>query len=84
MSKEGDYLRAMADLFDQPEVLNAMLLKVVTEQAQRIEQLEQLCRDMYEDGCYSTSDDHYSRTSWLDDYADRMKELGLLEGEQHD
>lgn len=47
--------------------------------AERIERLEQLCRDMY-----ATIDSARGVYLEKDKYADRMEELGLLDGEQND
>lgn len=51
-----------------------LLLEDRTRAYQRIEQLEKLCRDMYSK--------FYRMTFAEYEFADRMKDLGLLEGEQ--
>lgn len=50
---------------------------------ERMELLEELCKEMYRDGCYfwalTNHEPPYARLTWAYDFMPRMDELGLLE-----
>ena len=74
MSAEGDYLRKLADLFDNPDVLLAMCNRVISSQQERIDKLEDLCSDLYRIAAHE---------GYIgNELHNRLVELGFAEGEQ--
>ena len=78
MTTAGDTFRALADLLDQPEVMTHVALDVVKNQKKRIEQLEDLCRDLYKNHC---ANQRWHGAFPVEHLTERMDELGLLEGD---
>lgn len=82
---EGDYLTAQqdADNYRYAQYDKIRELENLTYlDADKIELLEELCRDMYDQGAYPDCFENWSSDLWQKKWHNRMKTLGLLEGEE--